>query len=68
MMYQEFFAGSDLLAFPLVALGIFFTVFLVVLARVAWGLHRRTRLDHMANLPLEPDSPPRPAGLAGREP
>ena len=65
-MYQEFFAGSDLLAFPLAALGIFFTVFVVVVARVVWGLHRRNRLDHLANLPLEPDSPPR-AGLAGRE-
>jgi len=65
-MYQEFFAGSDLLTFPLVALGIFFIVFVVVVARVIWGFHRRTRLDHLANLPLESDSPPR-AGFAGRE-
>lgn len=67
-MFQDHLAGGhDLLVFPLVALAIFFTVFVVVVARVAWGLHRKTPMDHVAHLPLEPDSPPRAAGVAGRE-
>jgi hypothetical protein len=58
-MFQEFFAASDLLHWPLVALGIFFVTFVFVLLHVALGL-RGERADRLASLPLEPDD-------AGRE-
>jgi hypothetical protein len=57
-MFHDFFAGSDLLHWPLVALGIFFTVFVAVVIRVLVGFRKGSRMDHVASLPLEDDAPP----------
>ncbi len=54
-MYQEFYARSDLLVWPLVGLLIFIAVFLGVLAFTFFGLHDRRKIDEIAALPLEPD-------------
>ena len=62
-MYREFFAQSDLLMWPLIALGIFFTTYMVVLIRTAIGFHKRQRLDHLADLPLESDGGVVPADV-----
>lgn len=63
-MFAEYFAQkSDLMVWPLVALAIFFIAFLIVLVRVAAGFRKRTRMDHVARLPLEPDAPPPPGGV-----
>ena len=57
-MFSDWFAQSDLLVWPLVALGIFFIAFVAVLVRLAVGLRRGTRYDHVAALPLEEESSP----------
>jgi hypothetical protein len=54
-MFASWFAESDLLAWPLVALAIFFVAFSVVLAREIRGLRRHERMDDVARLPLEAD-------------
>jgi hypothetical protein len=54
-MYQEFFARSGLLIWPLVGLIIFLAVFLGVLAYTFLGLRDRDTIDAIAALPLEPD-------------
>jgi len=57
-MFAEYFAQkSDLMVWPLVALGIFLVVFLVVLVRVAAGFRKGATMDHVARLPLESDAP-----------
>jgi hypothetical protein len=58
MMFQDYLAKSDLLIFPLVALGIFFVAFVVVIFREVAGLRRHERMDHVAGLPLEADASP----------
>jgi hypothetical protein len=47
----DYFARSPVLAFPLLALGIFLIVFVVVSLRAL--LQSRSQVDHMACLPLE---------------
>jgi uncharacterized membrane protein (DUF485 family) len=48
---SDFFARSPVLIFPLVALGLFMTVF--VLATVRALMANREHLDRMSRLPLE---------------
>jgi len=55
-MFQEFFAKSDLLVWPLVGLVIFVAIFLGVLAFVFFGLRDQDKIDEIAALPLEPDT------------
>ena len=54
-MYQEFYAGSNLLIWPLIGLLIFVSVFIGVLAYTFFGLRDKDKLDRIAALPLEPD-------------
>lgn len=49
-MSAEFFARSPVLVFPVIALGLFFVVFVVISLRVA--LTQREELDAAARLPL----------------
>ena len=53
-MFAQWFAGSDLLVWPLVGLGIFFVTFVAVVGRAVFGM-RGGRADRMASLPLEED-------------
>ena len=55
-MYQEYFAQSDLLVWPLVGLLIFVVIFSGVLAFVFFGLRDPDKLKEIAALPLEPDT------------
>ena len=55
-MYQEFFAKSDHLIWPLLGLVIFVSIFIGVLAYVFLGLRDRDKIDAIAALPLETDS------------
>jgi hypothetical protein len=55
-MFQEYFANSTLLIWPLVGLIIFVTVFAGVLAYVFFGLRDKDKIDRIAALPLEPDT------------
>ncbi|MEZ5065081.1 MAG: hypothetical protein R3B81_10125 [bacterium] len=59
-MFQEFFHGSDLLMWPLVALGIFFALFVGAVVHAVFGLRGR-RLDHVSSLPLQSDDEGRTA-------
>ncbi len=52
-MYQEFFAKSDHLIWPLLGLVIFVSIFLGVLAYVFFGLRDKSKIESVANLPLE---------------
>ena len=54
-MYQQFFRDSEWLSLPLVALVFFFLFFIGVLARVAFGMRDRRRLDELASLPFRSD-------------
>ena len=54
-MFQEFYAGNDLLIWPLIGLLIFVSVFMGVLAFTFFGLRDRSKLEEIAALPLEPD-------------
>jgi hypothetical protein len=53
-MFADWLRGSDLLVWPLVGLAIFFVAFLIVLARVAFGM-RGTQVSRVASLPLADD-------------
>ncbi len=55
-MYQDFFAKSDLLVWPLVGLLIFTSLFVGMLAYVFLGLRDRKKIDEIAALPLAPES------------
>lgn len=55
-MFQEFYAKSDLLVWPLVGLVIFVMIFLGVLGYVFLGLKNKDKVDKIAALPLEHDS------------
>jgi cbb3-type cytochrome oxidase subunit 3 len=55
-MYQDFFARSDHLVWPLLGLIIFVSIFIGVLAYVFLGLRDRDKIDEIAALPLELDS------------
>lgn len=55
-MYQQYFRTSEWLTLPLVTLVFFFVFFLAVLARVAFGMRNRERLDEVATLPFRGDA------------
>jgi cbb3-type cytochrome oxidase subunit 3 len=55
-VFQEFFAKSDHLIWPLLGLVIFVLIFIGVLAYVFLGLRDRDKIDAIAALPLESDS------------
>ena len=57
-MFADFYAGSDLLTWPLAGLGIFLASFLAVLYYVAVVLRSSSTVDRMANLPLAEDEDP----------
>lgn len=50
LMSSEFFARSPVLIFPVLALGLFFAVFVLISLRVA--LTQRDELDAASRLPL----------------
>jgi cbb3-type cytochrome oxidase subunit 3 len=50
---QEFYASSEWLTLPLVALVFFFLFFLAVLCWVTFGLRDRKKVDRLARLPFE---------------
>jgi cbb3-type cytochrome oxidase subunit 3 len=54
-MFREFLARSSHLDWPLVALVLFFGVFLGVLVLLGWSIVRRKTFDDVASLPLEDD-------------
>ena len=54
-MFQEFYAKSDLLVWPLIGLLIFVAVFTGVLAYVFLGLRDKRRVDEIAALPFAPE-------------
>ncbi|MBT3316385.1 hypothetical protein HN388_00220 [bacterium] len=54
-MFQEFYNNSNLLAWPLLGLGIFVTSFMLVLYYVFAVISKNDR-DKMAALPLEQES------------
>jgi len=55
-MFQEYFAGSEHLMWPLAGLLIFVLLFVGVLAYVFFGLRDRDRVDALAALPLAEDT------------
>ncbi len=55
-MYQEYFAQSDHLIWPLMGLMIFVLFFVGVLAYVFLGLRDKDKVDRMAALPFAKDS------------
>ncbi|GJM44350.1 MAG: hypothetical protein DHS20C21_11920 [Gemmatimonadota bacterium] len=63
-MFSEFLSQGDLLAWPLLALAIFFTVFVGVLIQVFAGWRRPNALTEVTNLPLAGDDV---AGSPGAE-
>lgn len=63
-MYEKFFAQSELLFLPLVALGIFFVTFVLVVTHVVVGMKKRELISHVAGLPLD-DSGERRCGTEG---
>ncbi len=52
-MYQEFFADSTLLAWPMVGLAVFVLSFIAVILYVVYGLKDPDKRGHIAALPLE---------------
>ena len=54
-MFQEFFAQSDLLHLPQIALGIFFLIFLLVVLYAAFGWRDTRESRRLWALPLEDD-------------
>ena len=55
-MFQEFYAKSDLLAWPLVGLLIFVAIFVGVVAFVVFGLKDKKKIDEVSSLPLADDT------------
>nr|MEE4269566.1 hypothetical protein [Candidatus Krumholzibacteria bacterium] len=55
-MFQEFYAKSDLLAWPMVGLLIFVAIFVGVVAFVVFGLKDKNTLDEVSSLPLADDT------------
>lgn len=52
-MFQEFFADSTLLGWPLIGLAVFVVSFIAVLIHVVFGLRDADKRHHIASLPLE---------------
>ncbi len=57
-MFQDYFAGSDHLIWPLLGLMIFVVIFIGVLAYVFLGLRDKEKLHRIASLPLAADDLP----------
>lgn len=57
-MFQEYFAGSNHLIWPLLGLLIFVVIFIGVLAYVFLGLRDKEELRDIAALPLAHDDAP----------
>ncbi|MFN8179340.1 MAG: hypothetical protein U0167_15525 [bacterium] len=55
-MFADWLAGSDLLVWPLVGLGIFFVTFLGVLIHVLLGMRDAGPRSRVAALPLDDDA------------
>ncbi len=55
-MFQDYFAQSDHLIWPLIGLLIFVLLFVGVLAYVFLGLRDKKKVDEIAALPLAEDS------------
>jgi cbb3-type cytochrome oxidase subunit 3 len=55
-MFQEYYANSSLLIWPLVGLIIFVAIFTGVLAYVFLGLRDKSKIDELAALPLDTDT------------
>ena len=54
-MFQEYFARSSLLSWPVVGLVLIFLAFIGVLVYVFFGMRDRRRIVRLAALPLEGD-------------
>jgi hypothetical protein len=54
-VWEKFYDSSDLMAWPVVGLGIFFLAFLAVLFYVFVVMRRNPDIDRIAALPLEND-------------
>jgi len=57
-MFHEFLVQRDLLLLPIIALGIFGTTFVLVLAYVFLGWRKTETTDRIARLPLADDEVP----------
>jgi len=55
-MFQEYFADSTLLTWPLVGLAVFVLAFIAVILYVAFGLSDADKRHHIASLPLDDDN------------
>lgn len=55
-MFQDYFANSNHLIWPLIGLIIFILLFVGVLAYVFLGLRDKEKVDEIAALPLAEDS------------
>lgn len=55
-MFQEYFADSTLLTWPLVGLAVFVLSFIAVILYVVFGLRDQKKRDHIASLPLNDDN------------
>jgi cbb3-type cytochrome oxidase subunit 3 len=64
-MFQQFYAGSDLLIWPLIGLGIFIVAFVAVVVYVLFFMRRGPELDRVAALPLDDDDLLTPGQEAG---
>ncbi len=63
-MFQEYYANSNHMIWPLIGLMIFVVVFVGVLAYVFLGLRDQDKIDEIAALPLEPDDEGQAEGRA----
>ena len=52
-MYQEFYANSEYLIWPLMALIFFVLIFVAVLAYVFLGLRDKNKVNQFAGIPLD---------------
>jgi len=52
-MFHDYFAGSDLLLWPLVGLLLFVISFAAILFHVTVNLRDRRAVEHLASLPLD---------------
>lgn len=55
-MYQEFFAGSRFLDWPLVALGIFFVAFITAVVYAVVGQRDKVKVKELSLMPLDDES------------
>jgi len=65
-MFQEYFAQSDLLVWPLIGLIIFLVSFVGVILYVGWGLRDAEKREYLARLPLAGDGDQNASESKGR--